>query len=324
MQEYRFPAGAFKRMGATAWYLVILAIFAIWMISGFYTVAPEERGVKLRFGKFSADTGPGLHWHWPSPIETVEKPKVTRARRAEIGFRTVDWGPPARYADVEDESLMLTGDENIIDVKMTVQYKIRDAVDYLFNVSEPDKAVKSAAEAALREVIGANKIDDALTEEKFRIQEDTRIKLQEILDRYQSGVVVNAVKLQSVQAPQQVVDAFMDVASAREDRERLIKEAEGYQNDLIPKARGQVAKLVKEAEAYQVERTRRAQGDAERFLSVYEEYRKAKQITETRLYLETMEKILPGVRKYVVTSDERGGILNVLQLDRMISSKGGQ
>ena len=207
---------------------------------------------------------------------------------------------------------MLTGDENIIDAQIIVQYKIRDAVAYLFNVREQEELVRDAAEAALRQVVGRHRIDEALTEQKGEIQDETRGKLQELVDDYGLGVTVNLVKFQAVSVPKEVDAAFKDVASAREDKERLIKQAEAYQNDVIPKARGNAEKLVKEAEAYKIERVKRAQGDAERFVEVLREYRKARKVTEARLYIETMEKILPGLRKYVVQTDGKGGLFNVL------------
>lgn len=291
---------------------VIAGLIALWLLSGIYIVNPDEQGVIRRFGKAVGVVGSGPHWHLPFPIEKVDTPKVTEIKRMEIGFRTVLPGPPAQYRKISRESLMLTGDENIIDAEIIVQYKIKDAMAYLFNVREQEELVRDAAEAALRQVVGRHKIDEALTEQKGEIQDETRGKLQELLDGYDLGVTVNLVKFQAVSVPKQVDAAFKDVASAREDKERLIKQAEAYQNDVIPKARGNAEKLVKEAEAYKIERVKRAQGDAERFVEVLREYRKARKVTEARLYIETMEKILPGLRKYIVQTDGKGGLYNIL------------
>ncbi len=291
---------------------VIAGLIALWLLSGIYIVNPDEQGVIRRFGKAVGVVGSGPHWHLPFPIEKVDTPKVTEIKRMEIGFRTIHPGPPAQYRKMPRESLMLTGDQNIIDAQIIVQYKIKDAMAYLFNVREQEELVRDAAEAALRQVVGRHRIDEALTEQKGEIQDETRGKLQELLDAYGLGVTVNLVKFQAVSVPKQVDAAFKDVASAREDKERLVKQAEAYQNDVIPKARGNAEKLVKEAEAYKIERVKRARGDAERFVEVLREYRKARKVTEARLYIETMEKILPGLRKYVVQTDGKGGLYNIL------------
>ena len=291
---------------------VIAGLIALWLLSGIYIVNPDEQGVIRRFGKCVGVVGSGPHWHLPFPIEKVDTPKVTEIKRMEIGFRTIHPGPPAQYRKMPRESLMLTGDENIVDAEIIVQYKIKDAVAYLFNVREQEGLVRDAAEAALRQVVGRHRIDEALTEQKGEIQDETRGKLQELLDGYGLGVTVNLVKFQAVSVPKQVRAAFMDVASAREDKQRLVKQPEAYQNDVIPKARGNAEKLVKEAEAYKIERVKRAQGDAERFVEVLREYRKARKVTEARLYIETMEKILPGLRKYIVQTDGKGGLYNIL------------
>ena len=282
--------------------IILIVIAGLWYVLGsFYTVRPDQEGVVLRLGKRLRSTGPGPHWrHFPWPIETVEKPKVTEMKRAEIGFRTIDPGPPARYASVPNESLMLTGDLNIVDIDIVVQYWIVDAAKYLFNVRDPLGTVRDAAEAALREVIGKRKIDEALTTGKDEIQLETRDQLQQILDQYGCGLRVNAVQLQDAHPPQDVIDAFKDVANAIEDKDRLINEAEGYRNAIIPEAEGRVAKILQAAEAYKREREKRAAGDAERFNAVLAEYKKAKDITRKRLYLETIESILPNMEKVIV------------------------
>jgi len=304
-------------------YAVLGILIVLWLLSGVYTVAPDEQAVVLRFGRFKEIVEPGLHYHLPSPIETRLVRSVTQVYRAEVGFRTIDPGPPARYRKFPKESLMLTGDENIVDVEMVVQYRVSDVVQALFSVTglgvferRDEGLVHDACEAALRLVIGRHTIDQALTEGKLEIQTEIEEKLQGIFDRYRCGLNVETVQLQTVGAPAQVDAAFKDVASAKEDKERLVNEARGYQNDVIPKARGGAQKVLKGAEAYKVERIRTAQGDADRFRTVYAEYQKAPKVTETRLYIETMEKILPRLQKYIIESDVKGGVLSILNLDK--------
>jgi len=297
---------------------IILAILVvIWIASGIYIVSPDEAGVVKRFGKYVYMTKPGPHFHIPYPVETVLKPKVTEVKRIEIGFRTVDPGPPARYRDVPKESLMLTGDENIVDMNLIVQYKVKDPVHYLFNVYNISKTVKDAAEAAIREVVGKNNIDEILTTGKYQVQQDTKKLLQGILDRYKAGIMVVAVQLQDVHPPAQVMQAFKDVASAKEDKIKFINEAQGYQNDIIPKAKGQAEKILNEAQAYLKSKVARAQGDASRFLQVYKQYKSAKDITRKRMYIETMEKVLPHTKKIIIDPRMGGKILPFLPLDKL-------
>jgi membrane protease subunit HflK len=302
-------------------YSIVGILAALWVLSGIYTVAPDEKAVVLRFGKVYEVVEPGLHYHLPSPVEVPLIRSVTQVYREEIGFRTVDPGPPARYSKRSKESLMFTGYENIIDVEMVVQYRITDVKKALFSaeglgVFERGSfgLVHDACEAALRQVIGRHTIDKALTEGKLEIQSELEEKLQEIFNKYDIGLAVETVQLQTVSAPEQVDAAFKDVASAKEDRERLVNEARGYQNEVLPQARGEVQRLLRAADAYKIERVRTAQGDADRFRAVYAEYRKAPDVTETRLYLETMEKILPRMDKYIIESNGNGGLLNVLNL----------
>jgi membrane protease subunit HflK len=250
----------------------------------------------------------------------VNTPKVTEVKRVEIGFRTLRNG---QYRTVEKESLMLTGDENIVDAEMIVQYKIKDPVAYLFNIVEPELTVREAAEASLRTVVGRNKIDETLTTGKFIIQEETKSQLQSILDLYESGIHVVAVQLQDVSPPKEVIGAFKDVASAKEDKNRMVNQAEGYRNDVIPKARGEAEAMIRAAEGFRESRIKRAEGDAAKFTTILQEYRKAKSITEIRLYLETMEKVLPGIEKIIVPDKDSGNMLNLLNLNAG-TGKGGQ
>lgn len=293
---------------------IIGAVLLVWLGSGtFFTVDPDEQGVILRFGKYNRTVDPGLHFKLPAPIEIALKPQVTKVRREEIGFRITSPGPPARYTDVPSESLMLTGDQNIIDIDLVVQYTVSNAVDFLFRVRNQRKAIRDASEAAIREVVGRTNIDDTLTTGKFEVQNATKDLIQKILDSYAMGIHIVAVQLQDVHPPKQVVDAFKDVVSAKEDRERLINEAHGYEKSVIPEARGKAAQVVKMAEAYYTEKIKKAEGDALKFERVLLEYNKAKDITRKRLYIETMEEILPDIEKYII-DPKAGGVLSILPI----------
>ena len=291
---------------------VLVGLIVLWLATGVYIVGPDEVGVVRTFGKFTRVVQSGLNWKFPAPIETVDTPKVTEVKRIEIGFRTLKNG---QYRTVEKESLMLTGDENIVDAEMIVQYKIKDPVAYLFRIVGPELTVREAAEASLRTVVGRNKIDETLTTGKFTIQEETKNQLQSILDNYNSGIHVVAVQLQDVSPPKEVIGAFKDVASAKEDKNRMINQAEGYRNDVIPKARGEAEAMIRDAEGFKESRVKRAEGDATKFTTILKEYRKAKSITEKRLYLETMEKVLPDIEKIIVPDKDSGNMLNLLNLN---------
>ena len=290
----------------------------VWLLLGVYTVGPDEVGVVQRFGKYDRVVGSGLNYHLPFPIETVKTPKVTEVKRIEVGFRTVG---KKQYRTVEQESLMLTGDENIVDAELIVQYKIKEPINYLFNFIGPELTLREASEASLRTVIGRHNIDEALTSGKLMIQEETKELLQSILDKYETGVHVVAVQLQDVSPPKQVIDAFKDVASAKEDKNRMINEAEGYRNDIIPKARGEAQAMIREAEGFRESRIKRAEGDVAKFKAILKEYSKAKDVTRERLYLEAMEEILPGLEKFIVPDGEDGNLLNLLNLG---STKGAK
>ena len=291
---------------------------AFWFFTGVYMVGPDEVGVIRTFGAYTHQTQPGLNWHYPYPFQTVRTPKVTEVKRIEIGFRTTRSG---QYRTVQKESLMLTGDENIVDAELIVQYRIKEPENYLFKIVEPELTVREASEASLRTIVGMNNIDETLTTGKFRIQEEAKKQIQAILDKYQSGIQVVAAQLQDVSPPKQVIAAFKDVASAKEDKNRLINQAEGYRNDVIPKARGEAEAMIRGAEGFKESRIKRAEGDVAKFNAVLKEYRKAKDITRERLYLETMEKVLPGVEKVIIPDKDSGNMLNLLNLS---TSKGGQ
>ncbi|MHC4482891.1 MAG: FtsH protease activity modulator HflK [Planctomycetota bacterium] len=298
---------------------IIPAAVVLWLLSGIYIVRPGEQGVVRRFGKAVRVTGEGPHYRLPRPIEKVDKVKVEKVRRIEIGFRTISSGPPARYRFMPKESLMLTGDEQIVDAQIIVQYQVNDVEKFLFNVKDLEKergALMDAAEVALRQVVGKRPIDDVLIAEKTQVDIDIRELLQKIIDGYEAGVRITAVKLQTVQPPKEVEKAFRDVVSAKEDKDRFIKEADGYREDILPKARGEAQKMIEQAMAYKAERVERAEGDKDRFLAVLREYEKAKDVTRKRLYLETMEQILPGIRKFVIDPEIGGSVLQFLPLEK--------
>ena len=310
-QEVQIPDFNFKIIP------ILGIVFVLWLSTGIYMVGPDEVGVVQTFGEYTRVAQSGLNFHLPYPIETVNTPKVTEVKRIEIGFRTLRNG---QYRTIEKESLMLTGDENIVDAEMIVQYKIKDPVEYLFNIVGPVLTVREAAEASLRTVVGRNKIDETLTTGKFTIQEETKDQLQLILDKYKSGIHIVAVQLQDVSPPKEVIGAFKDVASAKEDKNRMINQAEGYRNDIIPKARGEAEAMIRDAEGFRESRIKRSEGDATKFSTILKEYRKAKNITQKRLYLETMEKVLPDIEKIIVPDKDSGNMLNLLNLT---TSKGG-
>ena len=283
--------------------ILLLVVGAWFALSAFYVVGPDEEGVVRRFGKWVRTEPSGLHFKFPYPVEEVDLPKVTQVQEISVGR-------------ILKEAKMLTGDENILLVEVRVQYKIKDAAQYLFNVRNVEETIKDATESALRQTIGSHPIDDPLTEKKAEIMDEIQISLQQMLDHYECGIDIRQVQLQDVNPPQEVDFAFKDVQSAKEEKEQLINEALGYQNDIIPKARGGAEKLIREAEAYREERIKRAEGDASKFLSVLAEYRKAKNVTEKRLYLETMEQILPGIEK-VILDEKSGNLLNILPLGNL-------
>jgi membrane protease subunit HflK len=298
--------------------IAVAAVFALWLASGFYRVEPDEVGVVLRFGAYNRMTQPGLNYHLPVPIERAETPKVTRVNRTEIGVRSEEGenGRPTAGSQVPEESLMLTGDENIVDINFTVQWVVKDAKAYLFNIRNPEGTVKSAAESAMREIVGQTPIAQALAEGRGKIETDTQHLLQSILDSYGAGIEITLLQLQKVDPPAPVIESFRDVQRALADRERLRNEAESYRNDILPKARGAAAQIRQDAEAYRAEITNRAQGDADRFTAVYKAYKASEDVTAQRLYLETMEEILKNSHKVIVDKSllGQGGIVPYLPL----------
>jgi membrane protease subunit HflK len=304
----------FNRIGLG---LIVAVAIVLWLLSGFYVINQGERGVELKFGKKNEVTGPGLHWHWPWPIERVEKVNVDQVSTLSIGRR----GDKGSGGGV-DSGFMLTEDENIVVVEFTVQYKIKDASDYLFNVRDPKSTIVQAMESASREVVGKSQLDFIITEGQLEVSDKTQKLLQEILDRYKSGIQIVKVQMQKVSPPEEVKAAFDDATKAREDGARIIKEAEAYSNDIIPRARGAASRLVQEAQGYKASVMARAEGDARRFTSIVNEYVKAPGVTRDRMYIETMEQVLSSTTKILI--DQKGGS-NVLYLplDRMLQHASG-
>src|SRR5215471_18726956 len=287
--------------------VVAVAILVMWLASGFYRVLPDEVGVVLRFGAYNRTTQPGLNYHLPSPIEKALTPSVTRVNRTEIGYRSGETVRGGGTRQVPEEALMLTGDENIVDINFAAFWVIKSAQAYLFNIRDPDATVKSAAESAMREVVGETPIAQALSEGRGKIETDTQHLLQGILDAYGAGIEITQLQLLRVDPPAPVIDAFRDVQRALADRERLRNEAEAYRNDIIPRARGDAVRIKQEAEAYRQEIVARSQGDADRFLAVYRAFKVAQDVTVQRLYLETMEEILKNSSKVIIDKSAEGG-----------------
>ena len=317
------------RLGGGGISTITLAVLGlallIWLGSGIYTVAPAEQAALRLFGKFSSISGPGLHWFWPAPIGTRNIENVAETRTMDLGFRTTERGGKA---DFELESRMITGDLNVVDVQMVVQYKVKDLGAFLFKVDDPGegaraipegnpegRTLKDATESALRLVVGQRSIDGVLTTERDQVQSDTRRILQQLLDDYDTGIEVLEVKLQAVKPPSEVSDAFDDVLRARQEKDTLINQAQEYQLAIIPQARGEAEQILRVAEAFRQERIERATGEAARFTSVLQEYEKSKDVTRRRLYLEAMESILPGITKFIVAPEAGGSLLQFLPLE---------
>jgi membrane protease subunit HflK len=313
----RFLGGG--KGGAKPIIIGLIILLIVWTLSGLYRVLPDEQGVVLRFGKFVKTTQPGLNYHLPFPIENVLTPKVTKVNRMDIGFRSErDSGfSSGGVADVPEESLMLTGDENIVNIDFSVFWVIKDAGNFLFKIQDPEGTVKAAAETAMREVIARSDIQPILTEGRSVIEADTQEIIQEILDEYTSGIQITQVQTQKADPPDQVIDAFRDVQAARADMERSKNEAEAYANDVIPRARGEAAKILQAAEAYKKEVVAKAEGEASRFLSIYNEYAKAKKVTQERMYLETMEEVLADINKIIIDKNSGEGVVPYLPLQEL-------
>ena len=291
----------------------IMLVFALWICSGFYQVQPSEQGVVLRFGRYAETTDAGLHYHLPAPIEEVIKVNVTQERSINLG--TLE---NSRYRNPRNsaftESHMLTGDENIVDINLTVVWKIKDAKDYLFSMRSPDETVSVAAQSVLREIVGQSEMQPIITGDRGKVEDDTKEELQRVLDEFDAGVQIVRVKLQKADPPREVVDAFNEVQRAKADMERFKNEAEAYRNEIIPNARGKAAQISQAAEAYRSATVNKAEGEAKRFASVYEAYKDGKSVTVRKMYLDAMEEVLQKSHKVIIDPSQKGNMLPVLPL----------
>jgi membrane protease subunit HflK len=316
----RFLPGG--NLGGKGFALIALAAVALWGASGFFRVEPDELGVVLRFGKEVREVQPGLNYHLPYPIETALTPKALRVNKIDIGMRDVDTGRSGGSVarDVPQESLMLTGDENIVDVNFSVLWKVKPTGvgAYLFNIQNPAGTVKAVAESAMREVIGRSEIQPILTGARQTIETAVQDLMQKTLDQYKAGILITQVQLLKVDPPKQVIDAFRDVQAARADLERSINEAQTYANRVVPEARGNVAKIIQGAEGYRHQAVAEAKGQTARFLQIYDEYKKAPEVTRRRMYLETMERVLGDSDKVIMDTGKDGtGVIPYLPLKEL-------
>ncbi len=307
----------------------VMAILLIWLASGFYQIQPSEQGVVLRFGRYVDTTDPGLHYHLPYPIENVEKVNISQERSITLGVaEAYDASNIAGLRNSRGvsydkelssftESHMLTGDENIVDINLTVVWKINNAKDYLFNMRSPDVTVRVAAQSVLREIVGQSEMQPIITGDRGKVEDETKEELQKVLNEFGSGIEIVRVKLQKADPPKQVVDAFNEVQRAKADMERFKNEAEAYRNEVLPKARGEAAQRLQNAQAYKAAVVNKAKGDAERFLSVYNAYKEGRDVTIKRLYLETMEEVLGNSNKVILDPSSKGqNVLPLLPLNK--------
>jgi modulator of FtsH protease HflK len=312
------PNNSMKGLGFLA-----AAVLSLWGLSGFYTVDEGNNGVETRFGKYTRTTQSGLNWHLPAPIERVDIVNVKQQRFIEVGYRSVA-GAEQAVSSVPKEALMLTKDENIVDVQLTVQYQVNNAKDFLFNVANPIATLKQVTESVQRGVIGSYEMDKVLTEKRADIVIEIEKGITEVIKPYQTGILVTGVNLRDAQAPDQVQHAFIDAIKAREDKERLINEANAYSNDVVPKARGAAARKLQEAEGYKLQVIAQAEGDANRFSQLLEQYKKSPELMRKRLYIETMESVLSDTNTVMVNVKEGTNNMLYLPLDKLMPQANSQ
>lgn len=293
------------------WKILLILFLAIWILSGFYQVQPSEEALVLRFGKYIQTTDAGLHYHLPYPIEDVIKVNVTQERSINLGAVENTGYKSSSFT----ESHMLTGDENIVDINLTVVWKIKDAKDYVFNMRNPDGTVQVAAQSVLREIVGQSQMQPIITGDRGKVEDDTKSELQKVLDEFGAGIQIVRVKLQKADPPREVVDAFNEVQRAKADMERFKNEAEAYRNEVLPKAKGKAAQIIQDAEAYKAATVNKAKGEAGRFASVYAAYKKGKEVAAKKMYLDTMENVLKNSNKVILEQTDKGNILPILPLN---------
>ena len=318
--------GKFKIGGPRNLSILIIVALIIWLATGFYRVEPDEQGIELLFGKWNQmTTEPGLHYFFPIPIGKTMTPKVENVRKINVGYRSASelgFSSNSNDRNVLEESLMLTGDQNIVDVNFTVLYKIKDAGKFLFKLRNPETTVKDMSESVMREIVGQRDLEFLLTGGRQEVEQVVRADLQEILDEYESGILVQSIQLQSVYPPALVIDAFDEVQRARQDKEKLVNEANSYMNKIVPNARGDAAKLVQEATAYKEQVIKQAEGVAQNFIDVYNSYKDAKYVTRQRIYLETLTEVLEGPNKIILDSTGEGqGVVPYLPLNELNKNK---
>ena len=306
--------------------LLLFAVVVFWSLSGIYRVEPGQQGVELLFGKYVKRTAPGLHIWFPSPIGDVIKPDVERTNTLNVGFRGATDVTRSTDRDVPLESLMLTSDQNIIDIDFVVQWRIKNAAEYLFNIRDPQLTIKLAAESSMREIIGHTSLENALTVQRQTVQQEAKMLLQNILDDYKTGVSIAEIQLLKVDPPQEVIDAFNDVQRAKQDQERSVNEATAYKNDIVPRAKGEAQKMIQGASAYKEKVVKEAEGEAKRFLSVFETYLVAKDVTTRRLFLERMQDVFSKSEKVIIDKGQSGGsgVIPYLPLPELKKRSGGQ
>ena len=305
--------------GARGILAAVLLVIIVWLLSGLYRVQPGENGIELLFGRYVNTTQPGLNFWAPWPIGSVQRPNVEKTNQTNIGFRSLGTiGRSDNVRDIAQESLMLTGDQNIIDIDFVVQWRIKNAPNFLFNIRDPQSTVKLAAESSIREIVGQTPLEEVLATKRTEVESRTREVLQRIMDDYKAGVFIADVKMQKVDPPQRVIDAFNDVQRARQDKEREQNQAEKYRNDIVPKAKGEASKMKEDAKAYRERLIKEAEGEAKRFLSVYEAYKTGKDVTTRRLYLERMQDVLSRSEKVIVDKGQGGaGVVPYLPLPEL-------
>ena len=319
--------GKFKIGGPKNFSILILVGLLIWLATGFYRVEPDEQGIELLFGKWNkTTTQPGLHYFFPTPMGQTMTPKVEVIRKINVGFRSASDLGFASTTNAErkviEESLMLSGDQNIADVGFTVLYKIKDAGNFLFKLRNPETTVKDMSESVMREIVGQRNLQFLLTEGRQEVEQDVRLLLQDILDSYESGILIQSIQLQSIDPPDQVIDAFDEVQRAKQDKERLVNEANSYLNKIVPNARGEAAKLIEEARAYKEQVVKQAEGVAQNFIDVYNSYKSAKKVTKRRIYLETLGVVLNGKNKIILDDNGSGqGVVPYLPLNELNKNK---
>jgi modulator of FtsH protease HflK len=304
--------------GVKGIFLAVLLIVFVWLLSGLYRVQPGENGIELLFGKYVNTTQAGLNFWAPWPVGSIMRPNVEQTNQINVGFRSLGPGRGDAARDIPEESLMLTGDQNIIDIDFVVQWRIKDAKDFLFNIRDPRSTVKLAAESSIREIVGQTPLEEVLATKRTEVETRTRDVLQRIMDDYKAGVFIAEVKMQKVDPPQKVIDAFNDVQRARQDKERQQNEAEAYRNDIVPKAKGEASRQLEQAAAYRERLIKEADGEAKRFVSVYEAYLTGKDVTVRRLYLERMQDVLKKSEKVIIENGQGGpGVVPYLPLPEL-------